>query len=99
MDLSKGTAQGDDAVFWLTEDYCIIPAEEAEGYCLLNRNTGQVEITVMQEPSAIMALLWLQETYDEVMRDPMAHYQERKDALAAAFARHLGDDEDEFTLN
>lgn len=98
MDLSKGSAEGEAPVLWTTEDYCILPAAEELGYLLLNRNTGQVELEIDQEPSALMALMLLQDTYDEVMANPLEYYMKRKDMLHAMFARSVADDED-FTIN
>ena len=83
MDLNKG--DGENQVLWLTEDYCVLPREGYKGYYVINRNTGQAEIKIDQEPSAVMAMLWLQDMYDEIMQDPAAHYQERKEMLASAF--------------
>ena len=75
LNLNKG--EGDS--LWTTDNYTILNSkQDSIGYEIINRNTGQVEIMVDQEPPAIMAMLYLEEAYQRIMADPMAEYKSRK---------------------
>jgi len=73
----------DETTLWVTDAYELVvnytpPRNTAKGYLIINRETGQVEMEIDQEPQAIMAMIWLQEQYEEIMPDPMREYKVRK---------------------
>ncbi len=76
---------------WMTEAYVVLNADDPKdpsfGYDIVNRGTGQVELRIDQLPQAIMALLWLQEQYDEVMEDPEREFMRRKPRGGAGLAQ------------
>ena len=67
---------------WATEAYVMFPRGTKEdpsyGYEIVNRGTGQVELRIDQEPQGLIAMLWLQEQYDDIMKDPDREYNSRK---------------------
>lgn len=67
---------------WATENYVLMPRGTADdpayGYDIVNRGTAQVEIRIDQEPQGLMAMLWLQDQYEEIMADPEREYFRRK---------------------
>jgi hypothetical protein len=71
--------QGDS---WATTSYVLLCSQMKDdpsyGYEIVNRDTGQVELRIDQEPQGIMAMMWLQEQYDEIMTDPEREYARRK---------------------
>ena len=76
MALNKG--KGVEDCFWYSKDYAVVASDDAEGYGIVNTNTGQIEMHVEQEPPAVMALLYLQDHYDKVMADPESVYKMRR---------------------
>ena len=75
MDLNKG----EDQVLWETSDYIITPCPEMTTlYEIVNRNTGQVEMQVETEPESVIGMLYLQDRYDEIMKDPIREFKLRK---------------------
>jgi hypothetical protein len=72
----------DDPTLWTTDNYALIPCDSGQdagfGYDIINVETGQVELRIDQEPQGVMAMLWLQEQYEEVMGDPSREFQRRK---------------------
>lgn len=76
-----------DGPLWETKDYQILPAKDAAGYDIINRNTGQVELFVEQEPQACLAIQWLQEAYDDIMDDPEAAFRLKKSQQAGRIAQ------------
>lgn len=83
MGLNKGLVD-DLTSYWYTDNYALVlgNSEYASvfkmGYDIVNRETRSVEMSVEQEPPAIMAMLYLQDNYDNVMADPEAVYKRRK---------------------
>jgi hypothetical protein len=67
---------------WATANYVLLRSQMKDdpsyGYEITNRETGQVELRIDQEPQGIMAMMWLQEQYDEIMADPEREFQRRK---------------------
>jgi hypothetical protein len=67
---------------WATENYVMLASamkdDPTYGYEIVNRQTGQVELRIDQEPQGIMAMLWLQDQYNEIMADPEREFQRRK---------------------
>ena len=80
--LNKGYSE--ETGFWYSNNYCVMAASGEAGYDIVNRDTGQVEAFVEQEPAAIITMLYLQDAYDEVMRDPEREFKLRKDRMKAA---------------
>lgn len=83
--LSKISVQDGDNNYedvWVTDAYIMHNHGTSEdplyGYEIVNRNTAQVELRIDQEPQGLMAMLWLQEQYDEIMKDPEREFQSRK---------------------
>ena len=76
MDLNKGEVG--NAALWATENYFLAVSREDIGYEIVNFQTEAVEMFMDQEPQAVMALMWLQEQYDEVMGDPQREYKVRQ---------------------
>ena len=73
---------GDYEDLWATDAYVMfnhgVAEDRSYGYEIVNRGTGQVELRIDQEPQGLMAMLWLQEQYDEIMKDPEREFQSRK---------------------
>jgi len=66
---------------WCTDNYVLLNHagdDPSYGYDIVNRETGQTEIRIDQEPQGLMAMLWLQEQYEEIMGDPDREYSRRK---------------------
>lgn len=76
---------------WMTENYTVLNADDPKdpsfGYDIVNRETGQVELRIDQLPQALMAILWLQEQYEEVMADPEREFIRRKPRGGAGLAQ------------
>lgn len=69
-----------------TENYLLHPAEEA-GYHIRNKETYTVEVYSEQLPGALLALLSIQEAYEEIVEDPVKAYNDRKYAARQRQAR------------
>jgi hypothetical protein len=71
---------------WATENYVLLCSQMKDdpsyGYEITNRDTGQVELRIDQEPQGLMAMMWLQEQYEEIMSDPEREYNRRKPRTA-----------------
>lgn len=71
--LNVGT--GDN--LWTTNNFAVQRAKDGVGYNLVNTGTDVTEMFVDIEANAVIAILWLQETYAAVMVDPVAEYTRR----------------------
>jgi len=67
---------------WSTENYHIVVGKDNFGYEIINTQTQAVELISDQEPQTVMAMMWLQESYDEVMGDPEREFKVRKNKTA-----------------
>lgn len=87
-----------DEGFWQTEAYVLLlpgetprAAKDAEdpsyGYEIVNRDTGQVEMRIDQEPQGLMAMLWMQEQYEEIMGDPEREFVRRRPRQSSGLAQ------------
>ena len=74
--------ESEQGMRWATANYVLLCSQMKDdpsyGYEITNRDTGQVELRIDQEPQGIMAMMWLQEQYDEIMADPEREFQRRK---------------------
>jgi len=75
MTLNKGPS--DEIHLWETDSYMLLVSDEGMGYNIVNKQTLAIEMFMDQEPQALMALMWMQEQYDEVMTDPQREYTVR----------------------
>ena len=74
MTLSKGAGEQ----LWHTDNYELRPNADNFGYQIININTGVNEMMVDSEPQAIMAMMWMEEQYQEVMLDPEREFKVRR---------------------
>ena len=67
-------------VFWATEDYELRAGCDPSdfGYMIVNKNTEVTEMMIDAEPQALMAMMWMQEQYEEVMHDPEREFKVRR---------------------
>ncbi len=62
---------------WETDNYELRIADDL-GYVIVNKITKAVEGKIDQEPAGVLTILLLQESYDEIMVDPVREYEVRK---------------------
>jgi len=81
MTLNNDCDLGDGTVaLWATDDYHLVSGESNYGYNIINSGTEVTEMVVDTEPQAVMAMMWLQHQYEEVMADPEREFKVRKAA-------------------
>ena len=78
--LSRGDLATD---LWMTENYVLQPGKDDFGYEIVNRSTGCTEMIGEQEPQCIMAMMWLDKEYSNVMKDPEREFKSRQNQTAA----------------
>ena len=78
MSLNKG--EPGDEWLWDTYNYELEVGEANYGYNIVNKQTYVTEMVVDTEPQAVMAMMWLQHQYEEVMADPEREFKVRKAA-------------------
>jgi hypothetical protein len=68
----------DNGELWATTNYFIRVGADNFGYEIVNTSTNAIEMVVEQEPQGVMAMMWLEEAYVEVMTDPEREFKVRK---------------------
>ena len=74
--LNKGNPEVDGNVVWYTDNFVVQVGDDEMGYVLRNKDTFSIELMVEQETQAVIAIQQLQQSYEEIMKDPVAKFEE-----------------------